>query len=78
MLTNQVDIKLLDWMTVIINFEQIQSFLVKNKKRFLKTLISKMKKNPDPKNAFHYEKYYSLRNILINLFFFVKKDESIK
>ncbi len=37
-----------------------------------------MKKNPDPKNAFHYEKYYSLRNILTQMFFFRNKEESIK
>jgi hypothetical protein len=37
-----------------------------------------MKKNPDPKNAFHYEKYYSLRKILTQMFFFRNKEESIK
>lgn len=37
-----------------------------------------MKKNPDPKNAFHYEKYYSLRNVLTQMFFFRNKEESIK
>lgn len=37
-----------------------------------------MKQSPDPKNAFHYEKYYQLRKRLINMFFFVNKQESLK
>ncbi len=37
-----------------------------------------MKKNPDPKNAFHYDKYHALRNSLIQMFFFKNKAESIK
>ena len=72
-LANQVDLKLLDWLTVIIHLEQIQAYLLKDKKRFLGSLISKMKKNPDPKNAFHYEKYFSLRKTLTNLFYFRNK-----
>jgi hypothetical protein len=77
-LTSQVDLKLLDWFAVIVHFDQIRAYLLKNKKRFLSSLISKMKKNPDPKNAFHYERYYSLRNILTQMFFFTNKEESVK